>query len=297
MFYESARDKENLIVALGVLFYSSVAMEIITIVGMMYNFDPIILFKTGNIVPMSGNYHLREVFTVAILPLGLFYYYVKPMKIKLLFLIIALIGILASTSRTAMLAALFSIPLFIIIKNRGKIFTKEILLFLIVLSISLSASFILNDKIQKRVETFATTFTSKGDMMSGRLTVYGEAIRHFKDTPIAGKGIKSGIVLSEQDNFKIARHPHNIWLELLMDVGIIGFIGFVSFIIFLLTYLYQLRKKISIIHNATIWSTLLAVFLSSLASWSIWTGNHIGPMLIVVMMIFYLDKVKLEKKI
>lgn len=296
LFHKSYRAKENLIVALSILFYTSVIMEIITITGMYFHFDPIIFLKTGSIVPMYGSYHLREVFTAAILPLGLFYYYIKPHKIKLLFIIIAFIGILASTSRTAMLAVLFSVPLFIIIKNRGKIFTKEILLFIVILVLALSTSFVLNEKIQKRVESFATTFTTKGDMMSGRFTVYSESFRHFNDAPITGKGIKSGIVLNKQKDFR-NKHPHNIWLELLMDVGIIGTIGFILFIVFLLSYLYKLRKKISIIHNATIWSTLLTIFLSSLASWSIWIGNHIGPMLIILMIIFYLDKIELEKNI
>jgi O-antigen ligase len=300
LFKISLNARDNLVIALGVLFYSSISMEIITIIGMMFHFDPIVFVKTGNLIPMAGNYHLKEIFTAAILPLGLFYYYVKPMKIKLIFLILAFIGILASTSRTAMIAVLFSVPLFIIIKNRGKIFTKELLMFILILVLALSSSFMLNKKIQQRVESLVTTFSSSTGL-SGRYIVYSDAFRYFKEAPIVGNGIKSGVILSlsksKSNSSAKVKHPHNIWLELLMDVGIVGFGGFIMFIGSLLVYFYNLKDKISNIHNATIWATLLAIFLSSLASWSIWTGNHIGPILIIISIVYYLYKIDINNNI
>lgn len=62
-------------------------------------------------------------------------------------------------------------------------------------------------------------------------------------------------------------------------------------------YFIMNYKSMSLIHNATIWATLVAIFLSSLASWSIWTGNHIGPMLLILSIIYSLDNLKLEEKV
>lgn len=301
LYVYSEYKKENVILTLYVLFISSIIMEIVTIIGIYNNIDPLAYIKSWGelVIPMSNNYHLKEIFTASILPLGVFLYYLKPSKIKLFFIIIAFVGILASTSRAAMLCVVFSLFVFILVKNRWRIFNKEFVYFIFAILISCFLAFELSPEIQNRVASFKTTFDfSNGDRMSGRYSVYEESYNRFKSSIFVGHGIKDAIknnlVIKHKDSEDIVKHPHNIWLELLMDTGIVGFIAFLPFVFYLSRYFYLQSKEISLIHKATIMSVLTSIFLSSLVSWSIWSGNQIGPMLIIILIIYSLKNIKVE---
>lgn len=284
----SQNKKKNFFFAIYILFITTIIMESITIFNITNHMDILLYIKENIIRPQSNNYHLREIFTSAIMPLNLLLYYYKPTKIKGLFIIISFIGILASTSRTAILATLISITIYILIKNRFKLFNKDILLFSFAILFASSISFYISPEIKQRVESFQTTFTSKGDMMSGRYQVYQKAYEIFLQSPIVGNGIKSANYLSQSNKFiEIAKHPHNIWLEILMDTGVIGLFGFLIFIFFLLHSAFTATSN-SYIIKATIWATLSSIFLSSLSSWSIWSGNHIGSIIVILILVYSL---------
>ncbi|MDD3344466.1 MAG: O-antigen ligase family protein, partial [Sulfurospirillaceae bacterium] len=276
----------HFMLALKILFLSSIVMEIITILSIVYNFDPLLYIKTHELKPPMNSYHLREIFTSAMMPFILYLYYQKPTNIKAVLIIISLIGILASTSRTAILATVISLSLFVFIKNHFKVFSKDSLLFLLAITVSLSISFYVSPQIQERVESFQTTFTEKGDQMSGRFDVYEKSFELFLQSPYMGNGIKSAGFLSQSDQFlDIAKHPHNIWLEILMDTGLVGMSGFLLFILFFLKELYT-GLSTSYLIKGTMVATLASIFLSSLSSWSIWSGNHIGSIMIILILVY-----------
>jgi len=295
LYKYSANAEKNIIKALYILFASSVAMEFTTIIGMLINTDILLYIKSlgSSVQPLAGSYHLRSLFTAAIIPLGIFLYYVKPSKIKIILLVIAMIGILASTSRTAIVASILPVMLFILIKNKYKIFNKDLVVFFSIIAISLSLAFIISPKIQDRVKTFSTTFSTSGDQMGGRYPLYKRSIELFKNSPLFGHGVKSGVALYKANKYN-NKHAHNIWLELLVDTGIVGFFSFLVFLAFILKGYAKKLKHSCYIHRAVIWSSMLSIFLSSLTMWSIWSGNHIGPILVIIMILYGLP-IKLHK--
>jgi O-antigen ligase len=300
LYFYSINKQKNLILALYILFVSSVCMEIITIISIYFDVNALVYIKTlGEVkVPVANGFHLIEIFSSAIIPLSIFLYYFKPSKLKLIFIIVSFIGILASTSRTAMLATIVSLSLFILIKNKGRIFNKEFLFFILAIIFALFIAFEISPQIQERVKSFQSTFSSKGDRMSGRFTVYQESFDRFKLSMITGHGIKSStdnfIIIKHKDSNEEVKHPHNIWLELLLDTGLIGAFSFLIFIGYLFKFFYTKTRNISSIHKATIFATLCSIFLSSLSSWSIWSGNHIGPILVIILIVANIDKIRLK---
>ena len=166
----------------------------------------------------------------------------------------------------------------------------------------ISSSFLafeISPQIQERVKSFQSTFSSKGDRMSGRFTVYEESFERFKTSILTGHGIKSStdnyIIVKHKDSNEEVKHPHNIWLELLLDTGLIGAFSFLIFIGYLINFFYIKTRNITSIHKATIFATLCSIFLSSLSSWSIWSGNHIGPILAIILIVSSIEKIAIEE--
>ena len=301
LYFYSVNKQRNLILALYILFFSSVCMEIITIISIYFDVNALVYIKTlGEIkVPVTNGFHLIEIFTSAIIPLSIFLYYFKPSNLKLVFIIISFVGVLASTSRTAMLATIISLSLFILIKNKGRIFNKEFFFFIASIFIASFLAFEISPQIQERVKSFQSTFSSKGDRMSGRFTVYEESFERFKTSILTGHGIKSStdnyIIVKHKDSNEEVKHPHNIWLELLLDTGLIGAFSFLIFIGYIIKFFYIKTRNITSIHKATIFATLCSIFLSSLSSWSIWSGNHIGPILAIILIVSSIEKIAIEE--
>jgi O-antigen ligase len=301
LYTYSKRKKQNLIFALYILFFSSVCMEIITITSIYFDINVLVFIKTfGEIkTKVANGFHLMEIFTSAIIPLSLFLYYLKPSNIKLVLIITSFVGVLASTSRTAMLATLISCTLFVLVKNRGNIFTKEFIFFILSIFLAFFIAFKISPQIQERVKTFQTTFAlNGGDKMSGRYIVYKESFNRFKTAIFMGHGLKNStenkIVIKNQFGDELVKHPHNIYLELLLDTGLLGFLSFLLFVGYLLKSFYTKFRKLDSIYKATALATLVSIFLSSLSSWSIWSSNHIGAILAITLIVYNIDKIKLE---
>lgn len=83
------------------------------------------------------------------------------------------------------------------------------------------------------------------DITSGRSLLYDYAFKLFNDTPIFGIGwrefreLSGGILSSNRGS-----HPHNIYLQLLTELGIVGFI------LFMIPITYIFIKTIKLLMNA-----------------------------------------------
>ena len=277
--YDKQR-KENIDAAMRALFFSIIIMESITIFNIISGFD-LLHFLSHHFekIPQRGNYHLREVFTVMVFFLVLDKLMKKRSFFTFLFLVIPIMGILASTSRTAIVALVVGGVLYIIAYTK-KLFSKELVALGIVMVATFGAAYATFPEIRQRLETFKTTFTSHGDRMSCRFDVYEETIERFSKRPIVGYGIKSGVVFAKKGDVLgcNAKHPHNIYLQILLDSGVIGFIGFLIF----LFYFY--RRFRPYFFDAALVGVMSAVFLTSLVSWSIWSANHITLVLILIVL-------------
>jgi O-antigen ligase len=104
------------------------------------------------------------------------------------------------------------------------------------------------------------------NLSSGYLKIYNAAYKIFLNNPFIGSGVKSfwpecdKLQTSSVKNISCSTHPHNIYLEILVNQGIIGILIFISFIIILLkmNYLDILLCRI------TVEKKLLATFFLTL---------------------------------
>jgi len=279
--------------AIIVLGASLFIMEAITILNVLLGFDVLHFIKKFEKVPQAGNYHLREVFVA--MSFFLVYDYVQRKEthfyLKIIFLIIPVLGILASTSRTAIVTIVVSLIIYHWIKFK-KLLSKEIMVLISLLVGITSVSYVLFPEIKTRLDSFKTTFLLEGgDRMSGRYDVYKDSIEKIQKRPITGYGVKFAAMDAKKGNSlgSIAKHPHNIFLEILLDSGIIGLLGFLYFV-------YILFKDKFIFKEPVVVATFTSIFLTSLVSWSIWSANHISlVLLIITLMLGYVLQFRLQR--
>ena len=93
----------------------------------------------------------------------------------------------------------------------------------------------------------------------------------WKDHKILGSGLKTfrevcknekyskidSLVISE----RCSTHPHNFYLEILSEIGIIGFFLFITLFIYILLNIYKRYKKNNNIVTLSIFCTLLGILM------------------------------------
>lgn len=82
-----------------------------------------------------------------------------------------------------------------------------------------------------------TTFSDNGIYTAGRDIIYADAIKMIKEKPIFGYGIDSFSVYTGHV------YPHNLFLEMMVEVGIIGAIFFAIFVFFSIMILFKMIKS------------------------------------------------------
>jgi len=167
-------------------------------------------------------------------------------NLYLILSILFLVSIVLVGSRGGFLGALLSLLLLFTIKKtlvdwKGKFntsinFSLKYILFLIP---GLLILYFMFEPI-KRVfmdRFIGTTFQSGTIYSSGRDVIFSDAISMIKEKPIIGYGI---------DSFTLKTghvYPHNLLLEMMVEVGILGAIIFVSFILFSIFIIFKMKKS------------------------------------------------------
>lgn len=162
-------------------------------------------------------------------------------KKLLLCLLVQIFALFLCSKRAIILYAfttiVFLIPACINIKKKSN-FSKLFLVLLIVLFIgSLSINYF---------EPFGNVFAknayylSKGNLLNGRLPLYGQAIEIFKNNFFFGIGIKRFCLLNE-----LNLDVHNVYLQLLAENGLIGFL------IMIFSFIYMFFKTKSSLKHST----------------------------------------------
>ena len=140
-----------------------------------------------------------------------------------------------TAERTAfVLNIVFFLTLIIVVKKTRWLLTLTILFSLIPISIAVNLDKKLHDRMIK--QTFAEV------LKNNKVNVFSEghqnhmisALKMFKDNKLFGKGIKNFRVLCKKPEFyekitSCSSHPHNTYVQLLAETGLIGF-SFVFFI-------------------------------------------------------------------
>lgn len=147
----------------------------------------------------------------------------KKLNIKTLLLFgIYLLALLLTGKRGHLLANLITM-IFIFIykaKSKNKIVIFQFLKVILGISIAIIVLISLFPEASAPIKLFIQRM-EEGDVTTGRTNIYIFAIEKFKQKPILGWG--TGI-------FKTLHitHVHNIYLQLLVENGVVGFISFIS---------------------------------------------------------------------
>lgn len=78
------------------------------------------------------------------------------------------------------------------------------------------------------------------DFASGHLITFNSGVQNWKENKIFGGGLKTLRIKCKYIKYQTCQsHPHNYWIEILLDVGLVGFT--LIFLIFLLSFLNFLK--------------------------------------------------------
>lgn len=211
------------------------------------------------------------------------------LKIILLSLIINILGlgILMSTDRVPFVVYLIGITLLIVISKKFKIlYLVNLLLILFLSFLIIQNNLIINNRYQfiysikdtiynyqNQITNFANLKKKNDEKINNTnnsifkddyFKIFYSGYEVWKINPIIGTGVKSfNLSCSEayQKNDKLlcAPHAHNIYLELLINTGIIGAL---IFLIYIFYYLKELKNIL--INNNSIYLYLLIIFICEL---------------------------------
>jgi len=203
--------------------------------------------------------YLKNIFPISLL------WFVFPKnnnKIFYFYLVVTLLVIFLSGERASSIMFLFFCVLFISFLNFS---IKKKIIFFLSLFLTFVIFFSINDNLRK--STFDRTFKQLG-IVKSELSYkehqnffdsqwgahYLTAYEIFKDNKLIGTGVKNfraecankkyEKINSARSNSRCATHPHNIFLEILSETGLIGFFGFI-FLIGLIIKI-QLNKLLSV---------------------------------------------------
>lgn len=173
-------------------------------------------------------------------------------------LLIMFLGLLLTAKRAHLIFMIIAIIITITISVSNKIVINRIAKTSISALLVIIFSFVIyssinsdeNSPIKEFVNNLGATFTGllEGeDITSGRTILYRYAYELFSDSPITGIGWKEFINHSVGlINSQVGSHPHNIYLQLLTEIGIVGFVLFMVPVIYFYYKTYRLLRFLSI---------------------------------------------------
>ncbi len=209
---------------------------------------------------IAGGYIQRfAIFSFFVLPFFYPEYSKKFSKfiIPILFIIFTS-GILISGNRMPMILFLFLIFLILIFNKQT---TKFLLPFVLIFSVLFGVIFKFNSEVNTNFTKFYFQIVSmvdttvKGDFKSSNTPQYLKEFESFYDTWLMNKYIGGGLKnfryychtrpnIDKNSKFVCNMHPHNYYLEILTETGLIGFIIIVS-AFFLILYETLFKKYFS----------------------------------------------------
>lgn len=239
-----------------------------------YNFIGLKMSHSVRISSFFGDELILGSFIAKTTPLliALTYYFnfKKKNLISIGIVIISIFPIILSAEKSALaLLLIFLIIFFIAFKVNLKI---KLSLFIILIT-SIIAILFINPKIKNRVIDQAIINTQGGEYIFSRVheSHYKTALKMFFDKPFLGHGpkmfrIKCSDKKYEEDQFSCSTHPHNFYIQLLAETGLIGFIFLAIFYLWTVSeyfkeiYKFFKKKQINLTKYFLL-SSLLLIFL------------------------------------
>jgi O-antigen ligase len=210
-------------------------------------------------------------FVIKFLPILIALIYFSKIKKKNILssivVITSVIPILLSAEKSAIITYIILFFLFVLvleIKIINKIFFTISLIVLILIILATS------DNIKKRLIDNTISNSEGGKYVFSRVhdSHYRTAFKMFADKPLLGHGpktfrIKCSYSEYQHDHLSCSTHPHNYYLQILAETGVIGFIFLIGFyLIFLKKFFYKIyllfkKQKINKTNYFLICSQLL----------------------------------------
>ena len=226
----------------------------------------------GDELIAGGYIHKFSLFSIFVLPFFKFKKTYLSLILSIIFLVY-MTAIILSGNRMPLVLFLLSIFLILLFENKTR---KYIPLSLLAVSSVLFIIYKNNSVVKDSFDSFidngsdminvfiVENITKSSKIPENRIPVYYQEMKTFYGTWMMNKYIGGGIksfrhncpkrkILSHNERTTCNTHPHNYYLEILTDIGLIGFI--ISSLIFILTiynsliknYFLKPRKPINII--------------------------------------------------
>ena len=195
-------------------------------------------------------------------------------KLLLSFIVIGFIVLILSQSRTFLLGAIIItiVLTFNNIKKSFYIILISLLLVSLILFISSIdvGSLIFSDFMYSLFERTERLQTHNVDAISsGRIGLWTSALENWRTNPLFGVGIGNALINFPAYNGVIPR-PHNLFIQILAELGLIGFSLFIIIIIKGILYLKMMNKENSFSVNFLKWAFYLFLFSNIFkADWGI----------------------------
>ena len=175
-----------------------------------------------------------------------------------IFFIIFISALMLSGNRMPFILFVFTISLIVVFQKQSR---KYLLSFVIIFSLLFIGIYNLNEKVKMNFDTFQIQISkmivvaTKGDYNDKNAPQYLREFATFYDTWLMNKYIGGGVKnfrfychtrpnLEKNSKFICNMHPHNYYLEILTETGIVGFL-IISLIFLQILYLSFYKKYIS----------------------------------------------------
>lgn len=181
--------------------------------------------------------------------------------LSILFFSILIIGLLLTTKRAHLIFMILAVLITVLVSiNNKKLFSSIVKLIIIIVTFTLIIYFLFNatnfdeeSPILSFSHELKDTFigiVEGEDVTNGRSILYGYSWYLFTKEPIFGIGWtefinnSAGLIQSGSGS-----HPHNIYLQLLTELGLIGFLFFVIPVTYLYYKTFSLLRRIGVNNN------------------------------------------------
>ena len=234
--------------------------------------------------PIAGSYLYGFIFLVSGYVLQFFKNKTKGNFLSLFLILCFLLSVIATGERSNSIKVTFGIVLFILIIDIIKPKTKILILTILIVSIILliTNSNYLKNRYVGQFYYYLSEKDSKAIEKSLYYKLYRSGFNVFKNSPLFGVGNKNYRIEACGDvkkviefNYKCTTHPHQTYIELLSEHGLIG--AFILLVSFFLLMFKNLKKIIFSKNYIQIGSFvyLLSVFLPLLPSGSFFSDFNI----------------------
>ena len=151
----------------------------------------------------------------------------KLSKINWIQLLIFMIGIMVSFKRSLLLIPIFAFFVLFLVSKKERKFKNIIKICIALIALVIIIITIFPESLDT-IGRFGSE-TANGDVLNGRTDLWKYALEMFSKSPVVGTGYSSYTAYCYSQGFQWNYLAHNIYIELLGEVGIIGFIIFISF--------------------------------------------------------------------